>query len=207
MLARRAKWLGAQKTGCNEFSCAQKAEPKRIFLSIGRSGQKAEYQQSLGGFSGRKAQKEIVEFAFLSLAAFLILTLVSLTFSKITDGIGDAEKRNSLASISSELALAISNAESLADKNPASNFTIFLDFPRELAGLQYSLAFSRADDPSCKIGNGPPGCVRAIAGGSVVYYPIRVSRDVTGEIFGSTGAKAAVTYNSNERGKLSLSLK
>lgn len=156
---------------------------------------------------GRSGQKEIVEFALLSLAAFLILTLVSLTFSKITDGIRDAEKKNSLVSISSELALAISNAESLADRNPSSNFTIFLDFPRELAGLQYSLAFSKTDDPSCRIGNGPPGCVRAIAGGSVTYYPIRVSREVTGEIFGSTGAKAAVTYNSNEGGKLSLSLK
>lgn len=156
----------------------------------------------------RRAQKEIVEFALLSLASFLILTLISVMFSEITAGVRDAEIKSSLSAASGDLAIALVRADTLSSQNPESNFTIYLSIPREIAGMPYEFSFTRtADDPACRIGSDPPSCIRALSGGKIQYYAVKIEKDVEGEIFGSSGERGAVTYNSNERGKLVLSMK
>ncbi|MFH0962296.1 MAG: hypothetical protein V1820_06460 [archaeon] len=191
----------------------QKAAAKRKFLSpIGfgyRRAQKAERSEVFCAQicrQARRAQKEIIEFSLLSLSAFMILTLVAMMFGKISEGIKDSEIKNSLSAAASDLAFALAQADILADRNPESNFTLFLRFPRELSGASYEISFSKANDSSCRIGNDPPSCVRAFAGGKVAYYPVKLSRSVLGEIFGSSAELAAVTYNSNDRMNLALSV-
>lgn len=155
----------------------------------------------------RRAQREIVEFSMLSLSSFLILALVAVTFTTISEGIKDSETKASLTTIGAELSLALVKADNLASENPSANFTIFLPMPRDIAGNAYSVYFSRADDPSCRpSGSDSPSCLRSSSGGTIVYTPLRLSRQVEGEIISSSAERAAVTYNSDDGGKLALSI-
>ncbi len=150
--------------------------------------------------AGRRAQKEIIEFALLSAASFLILTLVTITFSRISGIVRESQISDSLGSLSQQTALAIAQADGLIQRDPTANFTIYMEFPRDVVGQPYEIRFSTDPDGSCKIvsSDAAGSCVRAMAAGKITYVPLRTSRPVDGTIFGSAEQRAAVTYNSNE---------
>jgi hypothetical protein len=150
---------------------------------------------------GRRGQKEIVEFTLLSASSFFILTLVAMMFNSVTTNMRDAENRASVSTLAAELSLAVIQADNFINRTGGtSDFTIYLDFPRDIAGTGYELSYSTSTDKSCKVSpeDAEGSCIRGLAGGKMVYAPLRVSRPVVGTITGSSEQRAAVTYNSDE---------
>ena len=149
-----------------------------------------------------RGQAVIIEHVSLAVASLLILVLVAMVFSEVGNKIQEDETGSILKVMAEETASAVVRAYSLGkgvESSQQPSVVLMMDFPESIAGFDYVIFYSVADEKIVAMSRGKRAEAELPAGKPV-------DSTIEGKISGSFTKKASVSYYTGQN-KIVLGLK